>query len=482
MIGYKALSDFTFDDCINHIERCKSTGMYPDAEIRDLYYKKLSELNKEDNDLFNVSKNSRKGCKIYLKHFPIEGAKLYKPLHTQEINKIIQERKKKRLHRRIYATISISLFAAILVCYLNYSSGPVLHNLPHELNVSQYGDTLDIRSLLNLDDNENEQIKIWLADIPICQSDSAVMENIEYRNCQSHEDSVLGADYPQVFNLFWPDNIYLDEPLVVPMNGSNQNISCRIFIKTYDLFFGERINNRYQEIIVNQSSGEGSYLYAEKTSFYDETLQANHTRHVNVDYYGLKGGQYPLFIKTDATHLDIISDVNWINIERRDDSVNEQFNFHIHVDENRSSASRRGSITFKTGDKHISLEFNQESGYATHFDVEKEEKFLENQEVWSGVSDVYGVVRRIDTYNWKRYYVIKIHTDGLWDFKFDTNVSWIKATKWDENSIRFQVKENENPYQRTATIVVSTLNMGNKSIKIYQLGTKGFDYLDYLSD
>lgn len=77
MIGYKTISQFSFDDCVHHIEYSKEKGINSDTEVDKLFSSLLNELHLKDDELFEKNKTSIHGCKKYIKSFPFAGAKSY---------------------------------------------------------------------------------------------------------------------------------------------------------------------------------------------------------------------------------------------------------------------------------------------------------------------------------------------------------------------------------------------------------------------
>lgn len=50
MIDFKPIDEFTFDDCVNSLERCKSDGISPDEELLRQYDLLLEQLKMRKNE------------------------------------------------------------------------------------------------------------------------------------------------------------------------------------------------------------------------------------------------------------------------------------------------------------------------------------------------------------------------------------------------------------------------------------------------
>lgn len=110
-----------------------------------------------------------------------------------------------------------------------------------------------------------------------------------------------------------------------------------------------------------------------------------------------------------------------------------------------------------SGDKFLNLHISQPKGYADYLSVEKNELYLKPDAVWEDNDTMWGP-----------YYGVDISTDGIWDFKFDSSYSWIKAEKnvYDDK-IKIQVKGNDGS-ERYAYIIISTPDGREETITITQ--------------
>ena len=70
---------------------------------------------------------------------------------------------------------------------------------------------------------------------------------------------------------------------------------------------------------------------------------------------------------------------------------------------------------------------------------------------------------------WGSHYALEINTDGVWDYEQLGGYDWLKVRKGVyDDKIEYQVKENSGLDYREARIIISTVNMGSKTILITQ--------------
>lgn len=456
MIGYKAISQFSFDDCVYHIEHSKQNGFNPDADVEKLYSSLLNDLLLKDDALYEENKTSLYGCRKYIKTFPIEGAKSYKARHIDEAKQLVDKFEKRN---QIGCLCLVAVLFVIFTIWgvLTYKPQPNL-SLQDDIVVSQYGDTILLSNYLQGTDNRT---KIYIEDIPEFEVDSTALGYNVYRN-DRHDYYDLGKSQSSDYmDLSWPKKIYLHKKYIIPMNCSQNIIKKRVRIETYSEIFGLKIETKTNYIKIQQHGGGATFMY--KTEWYKPNFNANGRIDVNVDNNGIRGNSYPVFLHTDGTYVNVQISDSWITVEKRDDVEGDSYNFHIRVEENRTSDKRIGTVKFSSGDKYIEYVLSQAKGYATRFEVDKEQHYVTSDEVWEDGGE--------EVFYEHNYYLIKIYTDGIWDYNLCDEYGWIKAKKCD-NGIRFMVRENKEN-SRTARITISTLNMGAKTVNITQLGEDG---------
>lgn len=347
----------------------------------------------------------------------------------------------------------------------SYESLPTI-DVPSEINVSQYGDTIRfdqyIKDVVN-DDNIYMTLNGNNRQLDAIEKGKIVYRNDGYENINL--DTMSSSDY---INLDWLDNLSWNEEYVIPMNASSHELVREICITSVSKLFGFIIQERTDVMRIRQQPGLATCLSCEEDRFGEwcyEVLSTNKgldgSRTINllVSNNGIQGNIFSVFLETDGTYICVEnSDPSWMSVEKRSDLQDDFFNFHVRVSENRSAQKRAGYITFSCGDKFIKLVLEQKSGYASYFDVEKDEVFLSPKEVWEEGEDIF-----------ERHYAIEINTDGVWDYEQLNGHDWLKAEKsvYDDK-IEFQVKENNGLDYREARIIISTENMGSKTILITQ--------------
>lgn len=462
MIGYKTITQFSYDDCIHHIENCKQKGVKPVTEVEKLFFSLLKELQLKDDALFNANKTSIRGCKKYIKSFPIADAKSYKARHLDEAKLIVDklERKSRQIRKRCFLFFAVVVFSIFTIWgWLSYKPLPNL-SFQDKIEVSQYGDTILLSNYLHGTDNRT---KIYIDNNHDIEADESLGYNI-YRN-DAHDYYDIGptqsSDY---IDLSWENRIYIHKKYVIPMNCSQDVIKKRIRIESYSEIFGLKIKHKTDYINIHQHGGGATFMFV--SEWYKPKFYANGRINVDVNNNGIRGNSYPVFLDTDGTYVNVQFSDPWITVEKREDVEGDNYNFHIRVEENRTSGKRIGTVKFSSGDKYIEYVLSQAKGYATYFETEEDEVYLRPDEVWTeGDLAPYAFIDG-------HCYSVKIITDGIWDYKLDNDYDWIKLNKRalsDDNRIQFQVRENTGG-ERNASIIISTLNKGTKTISVTQYG------------
>lgn len=449
MIGYKTLSQFSFDDCVNHIKCRRRKGVNPDIEIEKLFSSLLNELHLKDDALYKENKTSIRGCKKYIKSFPIADAKSYKARHLDEAKQIIDKLEKRNKQIRIRCFLFLTAVIFVILAIWGWRSYKPLPNLSlqDKIEVSQYGDTILLSNYLQGIDNRT---KIYIEDDQELKADNSLGYSI-YRNDKEFAYDIGPAKSSDYMDLSWSKRIFLHKKYIIPMNCSQDVIRKRIRIETYSEIFGLIIENRTNFIKIQQRSGGATFMY------YDESHQKCYAnKRIDVENKGIIGNSYPVFLHTDGTYVNVHISDRWITVEKRQDLEEDNYNFHIRVKENRTPYKRIGTVKFSSGDKYIEFEISQANGLANFFDITKDEVYVSPEEVWTDGEDFIF------------FYEDKINTDGIWDYKLCDDYGWIKVMKAPD-ALRFQVKKNDG-YDRKASIDVSTLNLGTKTINITQKG------------
>lgn len=450
----------TVESCgsIEQYEKYLST--WPDGLYLHFARQKIDQLRAESEELafYNKHKGSSLGRKKYLRKYP-------NGKHSSEIRTIL--RRKRRVRNIIFVIFFLIVAGALtLAGVFSYEPLPTI-DIPTEINVSQYGDTIwfdkYIKNVVN-DDN----IYMTLNAIN-GQPDAIEKGKVVYRN-DGHEaidlDAMSSSDY---MDLDWPDNLLWNEEYEIPMNTSSHEQVREVCITSVAKLFGFVIQERTDVVRIRQQPGLATYLSCQdrmgewcyEILSTNKDQNGNRTINILVSNNGIQGNTFPVFLEADGTYIRVEkSDSLWISVEKRDDVYDDSFNFHIRVSENRSAQNRTGSITFSCGDKYIKFVLEQKSGYASYFDVEKDEVSLNPKEVWN---DWDG------SFLSGSHYTLKVNTDGVWDYEQLGGYDWLKVRKGVyDDKIEYQVKENSGLDYREARIIISTVNMGSKTILITQ--------------
>ena len=448
----------TVESCGSIEQYEKYLSIWPDGLYHHFARQKIDQLRAESEELafYNKYKGSSLGRKKYLRKYP-------NGKHSSEIRTIL--RRKRRVRNIIFVIFSlIAVGALTLEGIFSYEPLPSI-DIPSEINVSQYGDTIWFdKYIKNVVNDDNIHLAFSENDR---QTKLVEKGKVVYRN-DGHEaidlDAMSSSDY---MNLDWPDNLSWNEGYVIPMNASSHEQIREMCITSVAKLFGFVIQERTDVVRIKQQSGLATYLSCQdrmgewcyEMLSTNKDQNGNRTINILVSNNGIQGNTFPVFLETDGTYIRVEkSDSLWMSVEKRSDVYGDSFPFHIRVSENRSAQNRTGGITFSCGDKFIKLVLEQKSGYASYFDVEKDEVFLSPKEVWEE-----------GDYMWGSHYALEINTDGVWDYEQLGGYDWLKVRKGVyDDKIEYQVKENSGLDYREARIIISTVNMGSKTILITQ--------------
>lgn len=140
MIDFKPIEEFTFDDCVNSIERHKGEGAPVDTELQARYDYLLSSLKDQEKRDYSSCKTIQSLEKYIKKYTSLSGAMNYRPQYFQQAkdeisNLKLKIQKQKRIRRR---TIICSILFVIGITITIGYHGPRLLNVPESLNFSFY--------------------------------------------------------------------------------------------------------------------------------------------------------------------------------------------------------------------------------------------------------------------------------------------------------------------------------------------------------
>ena len=286
-------------------------------------------------------------------------------------------RRKRKVRNIIFSLIAVG--ALTLGGIFSYEPLPTI-DIPSEINVSQYGDTIwfdqYIKNVVN-DDNIHLSVKESR-----CVDDTigiGVYRNDCYENRYFTEISYFND---------WPYNISLYEKYVIPMNVSSHELVKEICITSVSKIFGFIIQEKVNVVSIKQEPVLATYLnmislldwcgpleYAGFTFLSEkEDSYGNNIKKFLISNKGVQDMFY-VFPETDGPYIRIENpNSSWISIECST-AYEDSFCFRICVSENKLAQSRIGYITFSCGDKYVKLVMEQESGYSSSFDVNRKRTY-----------------------------------------------------------------------------------------------------------
>lgn len=440
---------------------------WADGLYRGYARNRITQLKAEAEELafYKTNQNSISGLESYIKKYP-------NGRFIQEAEVSLANKKRARKIRNIILLIFFLIILTFVGVY-SYEPLPTIQ-IPEEIVVSQYGDTIDFKKFIANEINDHN-IHLNLNDDEYFDSSPSV-HSVIYRNDKKDDYILSGPDASipgssEYISSTWSKDVSVNRSYIIPMNTTTNEIIKELDILTVSKIFGFVLCEDKKSIKIKQAAGLATFLDANITSewcYNVLSINSNSdnckTISIQVSNNGIQGNTFPVFLNTDGTFVQVEnSDRSWICIEKRSDNWENNFNFHIRVSENRDSYNRTGYVTFSCGDKFVKLVLTQKSGHATYFDVEKDEINVGPEAIWEDGDFIFG-----------QHYSIKIETDGIWDFsQSKDSYSWLKIRKsvYDDE-IDIQVREHNSYNDRYATISISTLNKGIKEITLIQHSTE----------
>lgn len=456
-----------FKSCSTIEQFEKYLELWIDGLHRSEAAQRVAQLKAQAEELafYKTNQNSISGLESYIKKYP-------NGRFIQEAKGSLANKKKARKIRNIILLIFFLIILTFVGVY-SYEPLPTIQ-IPEEIVVSQYGDTIDFKKFIANEINDHN-IHLNLNDDEYFDSSPSV-HSVIYRNDTKDDYILSGPDgfvpgSSEYISSTWSKDVSVNRSYIIPMNTTTNEIIKELDILTVSKIFGFVLCEDKKSIKIKQAAGLATFLDANITSEWCYNVLSTNsnsdnckTISIQVSNNGIQGGIFPVFLNTDGTFVQVEnSDRSWICIEKRSDNWENNFNFHIRVSENRDSYNRTGYVTFSCGDKFLKLVLTQKSGHATYFDIEKDEINVRPEAIWEDGDYIFG-----------QHYSIKIETDGIWDFsQSNDSYSWLKIRKsvYDDE-IDIQVRENNSYNDRYATILISTLNKGIKEITLIQHSTE----------
>lgn len=219
----------TVESCWSIEQYEKYLSIWPDGLYCHFARQRIDQLRSESEELafYKKHKESSLGRKKYLKKYP-------NGKYSGEIRAIL--RRNKRIRNIIFIIFSF-IVAGVLVFegIFSYEPLPTI-DVPSEINVSQYGDTIRfdqyIKDVVN-DDNIYMTLNGNNRQLDAIEKGKIVYRNDGYENITL--DTMSSSDY---INLDWLDNLSWNEEYVIPMNASSHELVREICITSVSKLFG----------------------------------------------------------------------------------------------------------------------------------------------------------------------------------------------------------------------------------------------------
>ena len=316
--GFKPIEEFTFDECVAHIEQNRVNNVESDELLLERYTDLLSQLQQKDDEMF-IKATDKSALEKYIAAYPLDKtAKKYQLRHIAEAKKKIakiDDDSKKRKKKITIATIFIIGVVALFVCWINYS--PVKYiNVEESFSITKFGDSISVTAQTN------------------------VPSYLIKRTVES------GSDWLQVFG---EDGRY---KLVAKPNPIGTR-HATITISVPNRLFGSNISWESKKISIYQESGEPTYINPERNS-------------ISFDKFGKSSDKSKLIISTDGVLESVASAPDWCDISFN--PLNDG-KYQCLVSVNTNGGKRRyGQIILKGGNITQSISVQQESGLASYID------------------------------------------------------------------------------------------------------------------
>lgn len=213
---------------------------------------------------------------------------------------------------------------------------------------------------------------------------------------------------------------------------------AKIKISAPNRLFGENISWDHKTIQISQSSGEPSYITPEKG-------------YLSFDKYGKPIGKSNLIITTDGVLESVVSAPDWCNVSF---SPIDDGRYECVVTMDKNNGDRKfGQFSIKGGNITKDISVQQESGLASYISF--------------NTSSISVSPRKETKY-------ADVMTDGT-SWTIVSQPSWVVATDNGNNSIKFEIAENDNEI-RNGTVTIRSNNGHTSSLAINQ-GTSRASYI-----
>lgn len=282
MIDFKPIGEFTFDDCVNSIERHKSEGLPIDAALQTRYEDLLFSLKDQEKQDYSSCNTIQSLEKYVIRYSSLSGATKYQPQYIKQAKSEIERLKKRKRHIK-YICVSIFILFVTIILFFGYESPDEFQYILTDYSISNEGGK-DV--YLGRVSDKSTQIQ---------------SNNINWRVSIS-SDSIL---------------LYAEKNRENEINGLIEITSCA---KLYGIPI--KLIKSVRRISVSQKSGKGSFLDVQR----------------NISLSGI-GGVVTVPIKTDGVwEVNKDESADWYSVTCLRDSL------RIYSSSNETGEERESKI------------------------------------------------------------------------------------------------------------------------------------------
>lgn len=303
MVDFKPIDEFTFDDCVKSLGRCKSESVSPNEELLHRYNELLRDLKaKEKRDYPSVK--TIDGLERYIKKYSnLKGATKYHPEHFDTAQKELKILKRKQIiKKRFKVLFSVILLIGIIgsIVYVGYKPVSYFYISESTIKFSKSAESKAIRLSTNA-------------------PDIYIDEYVDWFDASQEGDSI-----------------------VVTAGRNNDDLrKSEFYVKAYPTFFGERLGFLEESIRINveQQDGHASYINVNQGNL----------------YFDADGGNESLYVTTDGIEWDIDTpEEGWLSVSR------DGSNVEIKVYKNTTTSDRTASFRVYADNQEKYVYVNQD--------------------------------------------------------------------------------------------------------------------------
>lgn len=394
--GFKPIDEFTFDDCVTRIEHDRADGVETDAQLRERHAVLLQALRQKDDNLFRQA-TTLLALKRYLASQPLDStATKYSPRHVDDAKEriaAINAEERRRSRRIAIIVVSAIAVAVALLCWVNYKPVKSLDPLLDGEPISKYGGSIRV----------------------------GIITNVFPGLIDMHIDE--GADWLEAIG---DDGHYTFK--AGPNTGAAR--TAKITFSAPNLFFGKCTSREYRSITLTQESGKPTKISTERSA-------------IDFDKYGSAKGSASLIVTTDGVLKSETSAASWCRVVLS--SLGDgRYKCQVSADRN-PEGHRSGSITLKGGNITKSIAVRQESGLASHIDLD---------------------ISKLSAPPTQTSRLVSVRTDGT-SWHVASCPSWVRTVDLGGNSLKLIIDENSGA-KRSGTVTVASNNSHKATIAVEQ--------------